>query len=100
MKTDTSRYVCHDCGSRPPRGDYMVHNAVWAKAGMQRRGFLCLGCLEKRLIAAGHCPLQLNDFINAPCNAGIRFGYALAKRDAGIVRRALLEMKRKVLRKS
>ena len=82
-----SSYVCGRCGARPPRGDYMVHDTVWAKAGMQRRGFLCLSCLEKRLIAAGHGPLCLDDFINAPCNAGVHFGYALARREAGIAPR-------------
>lgn len=89
MKADTLRYVCDHCGARPPRGDYMVRDGIWANAGMQQRGFLCLGCLEKRLIAAGHGPLQLDDFIDAPCNAGIRFGYTLARREDGIRRDAV-----------
>jgi len=76
------RYACVECDARPPRGDYMVHDAIWANAGMSRRGFLCLSCLEKRLIAAGHGPLCLDDFIEAPCNAGIRFGYAMARKPA------------------
>ena len=75
-------YICAHCGARPPRGDYMVHAAVWAKAKMPSRGFLCLGCLETRLIAAGHGPLQLDDFTHAPCNAGLYFGYAMATRVA------------------
>jgi hypothetical protein len=74
------RYVCDQCGARPPRGDYMVHDAVWAKAGMQRRGFLCLTCLEDRLIAGGQDQLTLTDFTNAPCNAALRFGHAMALR--------------------
>jgi hypothetical protein len=77
----------------------MVHDAVWASAGMQGRGFLCLVCLEARLIAAGHGLLQLDDFIDAPCNAGVRFGYAMARRNAGIARRAVLEVKRRHLAK-
>jgi hypothetical protein len=28
---------------------YRVHDHVWAEAGMGWRGFLCIGCLEKRL---------------------------------------------------
>ena len=76
------RYVCAHCEVRPPRGDYMVHAEVWAKAGMQRRGFLCLGCLETRLVVAGHGPLQLEDFTNAPCNASLYFGYGMATRAA------------------
>lgn len=81
MNERMQRYVCAHCEARPPRGDYMVHDAVWAKAGM-RRGFLCLGCLEKRLVAAGHGPLQLDNFTRAPCNAGLFFGYAMATRVA------------------
>jgi hypothetical protein len=76
------RYVCAHCAARPPRGDYMVRDAVWVKAGMKPRGFLCLGCLEKRLVAAGHRPLQLDDFTHAPCNAGLFFGHAMATRSA------------------
>ena len=74
------RYVCAHCGARPPRGDYMVHDAVWARSGMQRRGFLCLGCLDERLVAAGHAPLTLADFTHVPSNAALKFGYALALR--------------------
>jgi hypothetical protein len=80
------RYVCAHCKARPPRGDYMVYDAVWAKAGMSPRGFLCLGCLEKRLVAAGHGPLQLYNFTNAPCNAGVYFGYAMASHAAAAMR--------------
>jgi hypothetical protein len=64
-------YVCTHCAVRPPRSDYMVYDAVWAKAGMQPRRFLCLGCLG---------PLQPNDFTHAPCNAGLFFGHAMATR--------------------
>jgi len=60
----------------------MVHDEVWAKAGMAARGFLCLGCLDERLAAAGHRHLRLADFTKAPVNACLRFGYALAKREA------------------
>ena len=56
---------CHDCGIHTipignrglPRGweDYMVRDEIWQAAGMGE-GFLCIGCLEKRLgreLAAG-----------------------------------------------
>jgi hypothetical protein len=76
------RYVCAHCEARPPRGDYMVNDAVWANAGMSRRGFLCLSCLETRLVAAGHGPLTLADFTAVPSNAALRFGYKLAQRKA------------------
>lgn len=54
------RARCHDCGvTTTPRFRfgrkmdatwewYRVHDAVWASAGMTD-GFLCIGCLEKRL---------------------------------------------------
>ena len=54
------RAACNDCGTlttpRTTRNKikarswewYMVHNYVWAQAGMTN-GFLCIGCLERRL---------------------------------------------------
>lgn len=48
---------------------------------MPRRGFLCLTCLDDRLVAAGHGHLKLADFTRAPCNAALRFGYAVALRE-------------------
>ena len=43
----------------------MVHNSVWAKAGMDRDGgYLCIGCLERRL---GRM-LRPRDFTSAPIN--------------------------------
>ena len=74
------RYVCHDCAARPPRGDYMVHSEIWQRAEMPLRGFLCLTCLESRLVARGHGKLTIADFTSAPCNAELRFGYDLALR--------------------
>jgi hypothetical protein len=53
------RSICVDCGidtcprtgKREGRWEcYMVHKAVWAKAGMEHYGgYLCIGCLERRL---------------------------------------------------
>ena len=50
---------------------YMVHDRVWAAAGMDTgtiplggRGFLCVGCLEARLGRR----LRRRDFIDAPVN--------------------------------
>ena len=75
------RYVCDHCGARPPRGDYMVHAAVWALSGVSR-GFLCLECLDTRLVATGRGPLTLADFTAVPGNAALRFGYKLAQHAA------------------
>jgi hypothetical protein len=41
----------------------MVHNEVWASAGMEK-GFLCIGCLEKRIDRK----LDFADFTNAQVN--------------------------------
>lgn len=57
----------------------MVHAAIWLRAGMPRRGFLCLTCLDDRLAARGHDRVQIADFTDAPCNAALRFGYGLAR---------------------
>lgn len=70
---------CDDCGvdttPEPPAGweYYMVHDPVWAAAGMPvpddpegfvGEGILCIGCLEKRLGRK----LTPDDFTGAPVN--------------------------------
>ena len=62
--------VCKDCGANTSsfvRGErseyYMVYNVLWKKAGMEE-GFLCIGCLEKRLGRQ----LGPKDFTDAPVN--------------------------------
>jgi len=66
----SARSVCVDCGidTCPRKGRweyYMVHNAVWAEAGMDPDGgYLCIGCLEKRL---GRM-VRPRDFTGAPIN--------------------------------
>lgn len=61
---------CADCGTdtvpfEGPCEWYAVHDDVWAGAGMEEDGgFLCIGCLEKRL---GR-PLHRADFKHAPIN--------------------------------
>ena len=69
-------YQCQDCGANttPCTGKrgcrhkgrwehYMVKNVVWKAAGMAA-GFLCIGCLERRL---GRTLLP-GDFTKAPIN--------------------------------
>jgi hypothetical protein len=71
--------LCVDCGAsttptnhmgRPDRTGpgfewYMVHDALWAQAGMPPNGgCLCVGCLELRL---GR-PLQRTDLTDYPIN--------------------------------
>jgi hypothetical protein len=74
----SARSICVDCGidtcpTTAKRGCrhkarweyYMVHDVVWAKAGMDSDGgHLCIGCLEKRL---GRM-LRPRDFTGAPIN--------------------------------
>ena len=54
----TAWTLCHDCGVDTVPTEwgeraeyYMVHDEVWAQAGMPptRSGYLCIGCLERRL---------------------------------------------------
>lgn len=41
---------CKDCNESVTHEWYMVHDHVWKSAGMKfDDGFLCIGCLEKRL---------------------------------------------------
>jgi hypothetical protein len=56
--TGAANCPCHDCGRDTLPTDwgsraewYMVHDHVWAAAGMDGMdsGFLCIGCLEARL---------------------------------------------------
>jgi hypothetical protein len=54
---------CADCGE--PGEFYMVHNRLWAAAGMNPHGgFLCIECLEDRLGRSLCC----DDFTDAPLN--------------------------------
>jgi hypothetical protein len=68
--------LCKDCGvdTTPCTGKrgcrhaghwerYMVRDKIWKAAGM-RDGFLCIGCLERR-IGRRHVP---RDFTKAPIN--------------------------------
>jgi hypothetical protein len=65
--------LCKDCGTdtTPRTGPlagswewYKVHDAVWAAAGMPENGFLCIGCLERRLGRE----LTPEDFPDLPVN--------------------------------
>jgi len=69
-------YICKDCGidTTPCSGKrgcrhkgrwehYMVHNTIWKAAGMTD-GFLCVGCLEKRIGRV----LTPEDFTDFPIN--------------------------------
>lgn len=71
--------LCKDCAIDTNKIDeyYMVHNSVWNKAHFdfanlntkKEKGFLCIGCLEKRL---GRI-LNKKDFTSYPIN-NINFG--------------------------
>lgn len=62
---------CCDCSAETLSAEpgvsteyYMVHDEVWAAAGMDTRGHLCVGCLESRLGRQ----LHRHDFVDAPVN--------------------------------
>jgi hypothetical protein len=55
--------ACCDCDTTDRTECYMVHDHLWAAAGM-RQGFLCIGCLETRLGRQ----LVAGDFKDVPIN--------------------------------
>ena len=76
MSTEATTYHCKDCGMdtmpctgkrgcrRKGRSEYyMVRDKLWGTAGM-KRGFLCVGCLERRVGRR----LRAKDFTPAPIN--------------------------------
>jgi hypothetical protein len=60
------KYQCLDCRENTCRLDeyYMVRHALWESAVPERRGFLCIGCLEARVGRR----LTPDDFPDLPCN--------------------------------
>lgn len=65
-------FKCVDCGVNTHDADeyYMVHDELWAAAGMEPAGgMLCVGCLEQRLGRR----LTAADFTDAPVNHGSFF---------------------------
>lgn len=82
---------CFDCGAETlsdepgvPTEYYTVHDAVWAAAGMGD-GYLCIGCLERRLGRT----LHRADFTSAPVNdpADIDPRYCWSWRSARLIDR-------------
>lgn len=70
MKVATAiDFLCLDCGVDTSEIDeyYMVHDHVWAAANPDRRGMLCISCLEKRLSRT----LDASDFTDFPVNRGL-----------------------------
>ena len=60
---------CADCHADTFGEYYMVHDELWAAAGMERLGGrLCIGCLETRLgrqlTAADFTPVEVNDLFS------------------------------------
>ena len=67
-------FFCNDCRRLDPV-PYMVHDAVWAEAGLPKWNmFVCPACLEQKL---GR-PLRLEDFTNCELNDAIFLGAKLA----------------------
>jgi hypothetical protein len=67
-------FKCRDCGVPTDEiGEvYMVHDEIWAAAGMSliwNTAYLCISCLETRLGRT----LTRYDFTNAPLNTGDSF---------------------------
>jgi len=74
MRRPKANCPCSDCGTDTSSSVpgvrteyYMVHDEVWAAAGMapRRGGFLCIGCLEHRIGRQ----LHRGDFTRVPVNS-------------------------------
>lgn len=70
---------CLLCRKRT-RDYYMVHDAVWKSVVSSGTGHLHLSCLEQELGRK----LTIDDFIDAPVNDVIRFGYGLTSRSTQV----------------
>lgn len=66
MSADLSAYVCMDCqvNTRIIQEYYMVNFAIWREVVPERKGMLCIGCLEDRLGRT----LNKEDFHDCPLN--------------------------------
>jgi hypothetical protein len=77
-KCDAGRFICLDCQNDVLRGGeyYLLRDEVWLEANPQRRGMLCIGCVEKRLGRR----MTPSDFQGAPLDHHLINGPALSKR--------------------
>lgn len=78
--TDTDLYIeikfCNDCRGLYPE-PYMVEDDVWKFVVTEKKCFLCLPCLEKRLLRK----LHRHDFTDADINKNLLFGYNMGKNE-------------------
>lgn len=73
---DGEACLCADCGVETfpeggPSDHYMVTPRIWACAGMNgadRAGFLCIGCLDSRMLRRMGRLLAPEDFLPIPVN--------------------------------
>ena len=72
------RFACLDCAQDVlTAGEcYMLRDPVWLKANPQRRGALCIGCVEARLGRT----LTAEDFQGTPLDHHLINGPALSRR--------------------
>ena len=74
-ETDKFLRGCIDCGqSCFLGGDYLVHDALWATANLNKREICCEDCLSKRI---GR-PLEITDYAQVIANLPRFRGYAMA----------------------
>lgn len=76
VKLQSHRWFCQDCLNKYPEL-FMVKDEIWKEAALNKKGFICLNCLEKRL--KRH--LVLSDFKDSPVNDVYKFGYEIAMRE-------------------
>jgi len=66
---DQWAHVCSGCGADAVDEWYMVRDSVWTAAGMCGFGYLCIGCLERRLGRR----LSAADFADLPVNSSATY---------------------------
>jgi len=73
-------FCCIVCNQYPEM--YMVENAVWEAAGLDKNEMCCLDCLGKLLDR----PVQITDLTTAPINAGYARFFMAGYREANAPR--------------
>lgn len=74
FETERILVGCIDCGTSPSGMDYMVHDTLWASAGLNKKNLCCEECLSRRLGRS----LTIADYTQTLCNQQIFRGYQMA----------------------
>uniref|UniRef100_A0AB39CDN3 Uncharacterized protein n=1 Tax=Pseudomonas phage HRDY3 TaxID=3236930 RepID=A0AB39CDN3_9VIRU len=75
-ETDKVLRGCVDCGTSVHAMVFMVEDAVWLGAGLNKKQFCCEDCLSARL----QRPLTINDYTKSIINLSLLRGYEMGLR--------------------